>query len=149
METKLDMILDKALTGLGYELVDVEFSPRSGSLRVFIDRPGGVTVDDCARVSHHLSRLLTVEGIDYRNLEISSPGLDRPLKKPIDYQRFQGEQVQVKLRVSQANSRKATGILRGMIGQEVQIETTQGMLTVALSNIERARLVPHIEWRKQ
>ena len=70
-------ILDKTLPGLGYELVDFELTAQ-GDLRIFIDKEGGITVEDCATVSNHLSRVFTVEDIDYKRLEISSPGLDRP-----------------------------------------------------------------------
>ena len=75
----IQTILEK-LPGLGYELVDFELTAQ-GTLRVFIDKEGGITVEDCATVSNHLSRVFMVEDIDYKNLEISSPGLDRPLKK--------------------------------------------------------------------
>jgi ribosome maturation factor RimP len=73
-----------SLEGLGYELVDLEAS-RSGLLRIFIDSPSGITVEDCAKVSHHLTRAFAVEGIDYERLEVSSPGLDRPLKRLEDF----------------------------------------------------------------
>ena len=79
-------LLEKTLPGLGYELVDHELTAQ-GTLRVFIDKEGGITIDDCAAVSNHLSRLFTVEDVDYKNLEISSPGLDRPLKKAADFAR--------------------------------------------------------------
>ena len=82
-------ILDKTLPGLGYELVDFELTAQ-GDLRVFIDKPGGITVEDCATVSNHFSRVLLVEDVDYQRLEISSPGLDRPLKKAADFERFSG-----------------------------------------------------------
>lgn len=76
----IQTILEKTLPGLGYELVDFELTAQ-GTLRVFIDKESGITVEDCATVSNHLSRVFMVEDIDYKNLEISSPGLDRPLKK--------------------------------------------------------------------
>ena len=80
-------VLEKTLPVMGYELVDWESSPRGRLVRVFIDKPGGVDVDDCARVSNHLTRVFAVEGIDYDRLEISSPGLDRALKRPADFAR--------------------------------------------------------------
>ena len=83
---------------MGFELVDWELSPRAGLVRVFIDKPEGVDVEDCARVSNHLTHLFTVENIDYDRLEVSSPGLDRPLKKLADYARFAGEEAQLTLR---------------------------------------------------
>ena len=98
-------LLESTLTGLGYELVEVERSSRGKMLRVFIDKPDGITVDDCGAVSNHLSRLLAVENIDYDRLEVSSPGLDRPLKKASDFIRFTGESVKLKLRV-RAGSKK-------------------------------------------
>ena len=85
----IQTILEKTLPGLGYELVDFELTAQ-GTLRVFIDKEGGITVEDCATVSNHLSRVFMVEDIDYKNLEISSPGLDRPLKKAADFVRFAG-----------------------------------------------------------
>ena len=91
-------ILDKTLPGLGYELVDFELTAQ-GDLRIFIDKEGGITVEDCATVSNHLSRVFTVEDIDYKRLEISSPGLDRPLKKAADFVRFAGRQAKIKTRL--------------------------------------------------
>ena len=85
----IQAVLEKTLPGLGYELVDFELTAQ-GDLRVFIDKPEGITVEDCATVSNHLSRLFMVEDVDYKRLEISSPGLDRPLKKAADFIRFSG-----------------------------------------------------------
>ena len=94
----IQTILEKTLPGLGYELVDFELTAQ-GTLRVFIDKEGGITVEDCATVSNHLSRVFMVEDIDYKNLEISSPGLDRPLKKAADFVRFAGQQAKIKTRL--------------------------------------------------
>ena len=80
-------LIENTVSGLGYELVDFETSPRGRLLRVFIDRlpdQGTVTIDDCTAVSNQLGRLFTVENVDYDRLEVSSPGLDRVLKKPSD-----------------------------------------------------------------
>ena len=86
----LENILEPTLAGLGFELVDLQLSNRGRFLRIFMDKPGGITVDDCATVSRHLSRLLEVEGVDYDRMEVSSPGLDRPLRKAADFARFAG-----------------------------------------------------------
>ena len=83
-----------AVAGLGYELVDVQASNGGRRLALFIDKPGGVTVDDCAAISRHLTRVLAVEGIDYERLEVSSPGLDRPLRKEADFARFAGHKAE-------------------------------------------------------
>jgi ribosome maturation factor RimP len=96
-------VLEKTVTGLGYELVDVERSPRGRVLRVFIDKPDkprGVDIDDCALVSNQLSRVLMVENVDYDRLEVSSPGIDRPLKKESDFERFAGSEITLKLRLA-------------------------------------------------
>jgi ribosome maturation factor RimP len=107
-------LLESTVTGLGYELVDIERSPHGKLLRIFIDKPNGVNVDDCVAVSNHLSRLLAVENVDYGRLEISSPGLDRPLKKASDFVRFAGESAKLKLRVALQGQRNFVGVLRGV-----------------------------------
>jgi ribosome maturation factor RimP len=129
-------VIERTVSGMGYELVDVEIAGR-GLLRVFIDlpaqayaaAPGGmappeagapadaprtplsVKVEDCERVSHQLSHVLTVENIDYDRLEVSSPGMDRPLKRQTDYLRFVGDEVAVRLRVPLAGRRNFQGVL--------------------------------------
>jgi ribosome maturation factor RimP len=143
----LNELLERTLPPMGYELVDCDRSARSGLVRVFIDKPAGVGVEDCARVSNHLVRLFTVENIEYSRLEVSSPGLDRPLKKPADYVRFTGEEAQLQLREGIDNARRLKGILRGIDGDAVLLDTEAGRRAIALGNIEKARLVPKIEWR--
>jgi ribosome maturation factor RimP len=88
--------IERTVEGLGYELVDVE-RLAAGLLRVTLDAPHGVKLDDCERVSRQLSHLFAVEDVDYDRLEVSSPGLDRPLKRPRDFERFVGSEVQVEL----------------------------------------------------
>jgi len=144
---KLGEVLERTLPPMGYELVDWDSSPRSGLVRVFIDKPKGVDVEDCARVSNHLTQLFAVEQIAYDRLEVSSPGLDRPLKKLADFQRFAGEQVKLTLRDAIDNARRIKGVLRGVEGESVTVDTEVGRRTIALANIDKARLVPRIEWR--
>src|SRR5574340_456799 len=91
-------LVETTVNGLGYELVDFERSGR-GLLRVFIDKPEGIRVEDCEAVSHQLTRLFAVENVAYDRLEVSSPGLDRPLKKEADFVRFSRQKVQLKLRI--------------------------------------------------
>ena len=98
----LNTLFETTIVGLGYELVDIEMSPRGRTIRIFIDAPGkegGIDVDDCAKVSNQLSRVLEVENIDYDRLEISSPGMDRVVKKAADFERFAGQDIQIKLRI--------------------------------------------------
>ena len=131
------------LAGLGYELVDVETS-RGGLLRVFIDSPEGIDVEDCARVSNHLSRALVVEGIDYERLEVSSPGLDRPLKRLEDYRRFTGQMASVRLKLPRDGRRRFEGKLQGVEGEDVLVDVEGEQCRFAFADIDRARLVPDV-----
>lgn len=141
----LQALLDKTLQALGYELVLLELSNRGQMIRLFIDREGGVTIDDCTLVSNHVSRLLAVElDYDYDRLEVSSPGLDRPLTKEADYQRFNGERVQLRLRVPRDGQRKFLGVLRDMKDGAVQVEVDGALMAFDMANIEKARLVPNV-----
>jgi ribosome maturation factor RimP len=144
----LGELLEATIPALGYELVDWEMSPRSGLVRVFIDKAKGVDVEDCARVSHHLTHLFAVESVEFERLEVSSPGLDRPLTKPADFVRFAGEEADLRLTEPLDNSRRVKGILRGCEAGAVLIETVKGMVTIPFSGIGKARLVPKIQWRK-
>lgn len=136
--------MEATLAGLGYELVDLERSGKGLFLRVFIDKPEGINVDDCAAVSHHLMRWLTVENIAYDRLEVSSPGLDRVLKKERDFVRFAGRKARVKLRVPVDGQRNFVGVLRETGAGKVQLEIDGKLLSFDLGNLERARLVPGI-----
>lgn len=106
--------IEPTLSGMGYELVDVEMAP-GGILRVYIDRPSdsgeGIGIGDCERVSHQLGHLLTVEAFDYERLEVSSPGLDRPLRKAGDFERFAGNEITLKLRQAFQGRRSFEGTL--------------------------------------
>ena len=142
--TDLHLLLETALAGLGYELVDLERSGKGRLLRVFIDKAGGVDVEDCATVSHHLSRLLPVEGVAYERLEVSSPGLDRSLKKERDFARFTGQKARIKLRVPIEGQRNFVGVLRATRAGKVEIEIDGRVLSLDLDNLDKARLVPAI-----
>jgi ribosome maturation factor RimP len=137
-------LLEPALTSLGFELVDFELSRSGGMIRVFIDRAGGVNVDDCAAVSNHLTRLFAVEGIDYSRLEVSSPGLDRPLRRPKDFRRFAGERVQVRMRVPVEGRKNFVGILKGASEAQVELEVDGALLSLNLAQLDKARLVPNL-----
>ena len=135
--------LAATLEGLGYELVDLE-SSRSGLLRVFIDAPRGITVEDCARVSNHLTRLFAVEGVEYERLEVSSPGLDRPLKRLADFERFAGREASVKLKLPVDGQRRFAGRLVGVEQGRVVLEIEGKRQNIAFEDIDRARLVPDV-----
>jgi ribosome maturation factor RimP len=136
-------LLEKTVAQIGYELVDLEMSNRGKLLRLFIDKPGGINVDDCAIVSDHVSRLLSVEmDVDYDRLEVSSPGLDRVLKKPADFDRFAGQRVKLKLRIPVQGRKNFIGILQGMGNGDVLLEHEATIHKFALTGIEKARLDP-------
>jgi ribosome maturation factor RimP len=138
-----DAWIREALEGLGYELVDLE-SSRSGLLRIFIDSPRGISVEDCARVSHHLTRAFTVEGIDYERLEVSSPGLDRPLKRIEDFQRFAGREASIKLKLPRDGRRRFEGKLVGVEDGRVVLDVEGQRQQLEFADIDRARLVPDV-----
>jgi len=138
-----DAWLRTTLAGLGYELVDLE-SSRSGLLRVFIDSADGIKVEDCARVSHHLTRAFAVEGIEYERLEVSSPGLDRPLKRLEDYRRFVGRDATIRLKLPRDGRRRFDGRLVGVEEGNVVVEIEGARMSLAFEDIERARLVPDV-----
>jgi len=148
----LEKVVEPAVSGLGYELVDVQASNGGRLVRLFIDKPGGINVDDCAAVSRHLTRVLAVEGIDYERLEVSSPGLDRPLRKGTDFARFAGQRAEVRMRTPDPTGRrKFVGVLRGESGGRVllELEAQRQELdgqTVALdlADLDRAKLVPEL-----
>jgi len=135
--------LSQALGALGYELVDLE-SSRGGLVRVFIDKPGGITVEDCARVSNHLTRAFAVEEVAYERLEVSSPGLDRPVKRLEDFERFAGQEATVRLKLPKDGRRRLEGRIVGVEGGQVQIEVEGKRWSVAMADIDRARLVPDV-----
>jgi ribosome maturation factor RimP len=141
-------LIEKTANGLGFELVDVEQSPRGRVLRVFIDKQdkaGGVDVEDCARVSNHLSRLLTVENVDYDRLEVSSPGLDRVLKKPADFARFAGSEINVRLRLPVGGRRNFNGVLQGLRDGKICLTIDTGEIELDFGGIDKARLVPRFD----
>jgi ribosome maturation factor RimP len=144
MATELAQLLESTVHGMGYELVDFERSGKGKLLRVYIDKPEGINVDDCAAVSNHLSRVFAVENVDYDRLEISSPGLDRPLKKEQDFVRFAGHQAKIKVRVPVEGQRNFVGVLRETRAGKVEIEVDGKVVALDLTNLDKARLVPAI-----
>jgi ribosome maturation factor RimP len=158
---QLSQLIETTIGGMGYELVDLEHAAR-GLLRVYIDflpsaeDPGPVTVEDCAKVTYQLQHVLTVENVPYERLEVSSPGLDRPLKKVADYQRFAGQEAVVKLRMPMAgaaNRKSFQGILHAPEGEKLKLEfeTNNGpaLLEFELADVDKARLVPKVDFRSR
>ena len=136
-------LIDKTVTQLGYELVDLEVSNRGKLLRLFIDKPEGITIDDCVLVSNQLGNVLAVENdIDYDRLEVSSPGLDRILKKESDFLRFVDSKASIKVRVPIEGRKNFVGVLKGFADGNVSIEAEGVLFNISLSNVDKARLVP-------
>ena len=140
----LNGLLERTLTGMGYELVGVERPARGGLLRIYIDKPGGISVDDCAAVSHQVSRMLTVENVRYDRLEVSSPGLDRLLKGERDFARFAGQKARVRMRVPVDGQRNFTGVVREAAAGRLQLEVDGRVLSLEIGGVETARLVPEL-----
>lgn len=143
---KLTAMLEPAVESLGYELVLLELAGQgpNSTLRLYIDAPGGIDLGDCERVSKEVASLLDVEDPipqAYR-LEVSSPGLDRPLAKPAHFERFAGHDVRISLSWPRDGRKNFSGVLRGIDGSAVLLETAGGVIELELSEIERARLVP-------
>jgi ribosome maturation factor RimP len=139
----VDSLIEKIVTGMSFECVDIERSGR-GMLRVFIDSPQGITVDDCALVSNQLTRAFAVEGVDFDRLEVSSPGLDRPLKKPADFERFLENEIKLRVRVPRNGQRNFVGQLvsADKTSFSLLVEGTEEPLSFEYADIERAHLVP-------
>ena len=172
--SELYQTIQRTAGGLGYELIDVE-RLGGGLLRVTLDSPDGIGLEDCERVSHQLTHLFAVEGVSYERLEVSSPGLDRPLKTAGDYARFVGREINVQLHAplaAAAGRKRLRGKLLQLIGhQRLQLALEEGaasdlatrrrpsakrrmpapqpatVVEVALADIEKARLVPELNFR--
>ena len=159
----LHTLIENSVTQLGYDLVDLEVSNRGKVLRVFIDKlnpldiKDSVNIDDCVLVSNQLGNLLAVENeIDYDRLEVSSPGMDRVLKKEADFIRFIGERATVKLRVpfelvqlakngtkeEKVIKKNFLGVLRGLEDGALLLECEGVLHKIALTNIDKSRLNP-------
>jgi ribosome maturation factor RimP len=150
--------IERTVKGLGYALVDCERAPR-GLLRVYIDRLEGatyesgaefVTVDDCEKVTRQLQHVLEVEGCDYQRLEVSSPGLDRPLKSATDYARFSGHEIDLTLKLPFQGRKKFRGLLEPA-GEGWRITFNDGKVEQALGfelgEVREARLVPVVNFK--
>src|SRR3954462_12252635 len=141
----LEAVVEPVVAGMGYELVELQAANGGRVLRLFIDKPSGIDVEDCAAVSRQLSRVLEVEGIQYDRLEVSSPGLDRPLRKGSDFARFAGHKADVRMRRPDATGRRRfIGVLRGADEGSVAVELEGQTARLALDDVERARLVPEL-----
>ena len=145
---RLTALIEPIVTGLGYEFVGIEYNSHhtNGLLRVYIDSENGIMLDDCSKVSHQLSGMMDVEDPipgNYR-LEVSSPGLDRPLFTRESFERFKERQVNMTLLAPTQKQRKIKGKLCGLKGDLVLVQSEQQLLEIPFDSIAKARLVPEL-----
>jgi ribosome maturation factor RimP len=146
LRDRLIGLLEPLLVQLGYELVELEFAPArgGGSLRIFIDRPEGIGISDCERVSREVSALMDVEDPipSAYSLEVSSPGDDRVLRTHAHFERFKGSRVLVELVAPRDGRRRYTGMLQEVSATGVALEVDRQRVDVSFGEIEKARLAP-------
>jgi len=138
------VVVEPILQSQGFELVDLEYQRESRGwvLRIYLDREGGITLDDCTGVSHEVGAVLEVKDVipNAYVLEVSSPGLTRPLKKPEDYNRFRNQLVKIKLFQPLDGRRNFKGILLGLEGETVRVEADGQVFEIPLQSIAKANL---------
>ncbi len=149
LEQRLTAILDAPVVALGYELWGIEFirAGKHSTLRVYIDHANGISVDDCAAVSHQVSALLDVEDpitTEYY-LEVSSPGMDRPLLKPEHFARYIGQVATVTLRMAVNNRRKYKGTIKQVEREMITLTIDGKDEILAFANIQQANLIPNFD----
>ncbi len=148
LSDRIAAMIEPALTAMGYEIVRVQLGGgrHSATLQIMCDRLDGqaLTLDDCAKISRLASAVLDVEDpiAGEYTLEVSSPGLDRPLTRPKDFERFAGAEARVELSLPVDGQRRFKGVLRGLDDDAVILETGDGRCRFALADIEKAKLVP-------
>ena len=143
--TRVEGLIQPYLAAQGVELVEVEFTqPRRGraTLRLYVDRDGGITLDEIARVSRVVGELLDVHDLisSSYTLEVSSPGLTRELKKPRDYERFTGRLVRLTTKGIWEGKQVHRGILKGLADEEVSLAEGEALVRIPLAEIAKARL---------
>jgi ribosome maturation factor RimP len=148
MAFDIEDFIEKIVIQLGYELVDVEIINHGQLLRIFIDKPNVIDIDDCVLVSNQLNHALSVEEeYSFDRLEVSSPGIDRVIKRLEDFDRFKGEKVKIKLRSIFLNRKNFSGILRGIKGKNILLEFDRSIIEISHENIDRARLDPVLQFK--
>lgn len=151
-DSSLENIIAPAVTALGFELVTCVLAFEGGRkiVRIYIDGPQGISVDDCARVSQQISAVLEVQTpiTGQFHLEVSSPGLDRPLMTPAHYRRFLGQHIRLKLHNALAGRKNFTGELKSISDNDGQIQILVDGQPIELSfaNIEKANLIPDLRF---
>ena len=141
MAIDLEALIEKNVSKMGYELVDFEIINKGELLRIFIDKPSSITIDDCVAVTNQLKHIFTVEEeIIFNRLEVSSPGINRVIKKLQDFERFKGEKVKIRTRSAIEERKNFTGTLQGIKKDLILIDFNNTLVEISLDNIEKARL---------
>ena len=147
--THLWELFEPVVNGMGYDLIEIEHfpNPKHGVLRLYIDKEDGITIDDCSDVSRQISALIDVEDPvrGQFNLEVSSPGMDRPLRRVKDFQRFSGSKVKLKTIMPFEGQRNFSGRLLEADEESVVIETDTEEITIPMSALDKARVVPEFK----
>ena len=145
LETQVYALAEPLAQARGLELVAVEYVKEAQNwvLRIFIDRPEGIDLEICQEISRHLGKLLDADDLITRNyfLEVSSPGLERPLKKEADFQRYQGHKIRVSTYASIAGKKVFTGVLQGLEDNQVLLEEEKGPIAIPFNQLASARLM--------
>ncbi|MGJ8514716.1 ribosome maturation factor RimP [Carnimonas bestiolae] len=148
-EQAIHALIEPTVTSLGFELwgVDYQAQGKHSRLIIYIDSEKGVNVDDCAHVSRQVSALLDVEDpiSGHYNLEVSSPGMDRPLYTLAQFEKYAGHHVQVRLREAFEDRRKFRGLLMGIEEEDVIVRVDQEEFGFPIETIDRANVVPQFE----
>ena len=146
LHDRLIALFEPVLKEIGYELVEVEFVPGAGggTLRIYIDHPEGIDVDDCGEASHAVSDLLDANDPfpGAYSLEVSSPGLDRILRTPEHFAQFVDNRVKVELKVARDGRKRYTGMLRRTDGERIEMDVDNFSVSIKLAEVARARLAP-------
>jgi ribosome maturation factor RimP len=146
LREKLIALIEPVLAQLGYELVELEYAAgrTSAVVRIFIDQPAGISVDDCERVSRDVAALLDVDDPipTAYTLEVSSPGFDRVLRMPGHFERFVDERIYVELQAPRAGRKRYTGILKTVSAAGIEMEVDKQTVAVPFGEIAKARLAP-------
>ncbi|RBW47091.1 ribosome maturation factor RimP [Psychromonas sp. B3M02] len=149
LEERLTEMLAPSVEDLGYELVGIEYvrAGKHSTLRIYIDQEEGILVDDCAAVSRQVSAIMDVEDpiTNEYTLEVSSPGMERPLFNAAQYAAFIGEEVKIQLRMPIQNRRRWKGVISSVDGEIVSISVEGKEERFALSNIQKANIVPKFD----
>lgn len=140
----VEELVEPVLSSEGLELVDVQYQKegKNWRLKIFIDKEGGVAIEDCARVSRQIADLIEIENIvsSEHTLEVSSPGLDRPLKTKRDFLRFKGRKIQAATFSPLNGQRKFKGVIKDFHEETLHLQTQKGLVKILLDNIAKAKL---------